>query len=67
MGLIKYFVDGSSLSLSDRENLIKTLDTFGYTGTIYIDMEKGLYQFFLDERIDIHSLPLPNGTILRKI
>ncbi len=44
--LLKYSVDGSSLSISDRKKLIQILDKTAHTGAIFVDMEKGLYQAF---------------------
>lgn len=46
MALYKYSIDGSSLTINERQKLIQLLDDFAYTGTIYMDMEYGLYQAF---------------------
>lgn len=67
MGLLKYRIDGSVLSVSDREKLIQLLDKTAYTGAIYVDLKKGLYQAFYEESFDVHLLPFPNGTIVDQI
>ncbi len=67
MNLYKYAVDGSSLSINDRKKLIELLETYSYTGIIYVDMKKGLYQAFFTEATDISSIPFPLGTVLNRI
>ncbi len=67
MELLKYRIDGSQLSISDREKLIQLLDSTAYTGAIYVDLKKGLYHAFYEESFDIHILPFPDGTIVDQI
>ena len=67
MQLHKYTVDGSSLSASDRQALIRLLDRIAYTGTIYVDIKQGLYQAMFEEDMDISAIPFPPGTVLRRI
>lgn len=67
MGLYKYFVDGSKLSLNDRKKLIQLLDDYSDSGLIHVDMDKGVYQAFFEENVNVSSLPFPSGTILNRI
>jgi hypothetical protein len=67
MSLYKYLVDGSSLSFNEREKLLQLLDDYAYTGTIYVDIKKGLYQAMFEDTIDISTIPFPPGTILNRI
>ncbi len=67
MALYKYSIDGSSLTINERQKLIQLLDDFAYTGTIYMDMEYGLYQAFFDEADDVSAIPFPSGTVLKRI
>lgn len=67
MGLYKYSIDGSRLSLNDRKKLMQLLDDYSDSGLIYVDMKKGLYQAFFEENVNVSSLPFPTGTILNQI
>ncbi len=67
MSLCKYSVDGSSLSINERQKLIQILDSVAYTGTIYVDMKRGIYHAFFEENTDISTIPFPSGTVLSRI
>lgn len=67
MALYLYSVDGSSLSIEERRNLIDLLDNYGFTGAIYVDFKNGLYQAMFDETLDLSIIPFPPGTVLRRI
>lgn len=67
MELYKYSIDGSSLSTKERAKLIDLLDAYAYTGTIYVDIKKGIYQALFEKNTNLSSIPFPLGTILKRI
>ncbi len=51
MGLYKYSIDGSRLSLNDRKKLMQLLDDYSDSGLIYVDIKKVYIKLFLKKML----------------
>lgn len=55
-----------SLSVSEKK-LLEILDIYAYTGTLYVDIKRGLYEAMFTDTTDISAIPFPSGTVLKRV